>query len=805
MNQAKSGRVLTAMFLGLALAFAIALTCGTPPSAAQTQPLQARVWPSGDVRMPVDCGDSRGCGRAEIDGRHPVGKADVQLGSSRIWSTECLDCPRRFTDMTDRSLAVDANGDLYVAYGADHLYLAKNDGTGWAIEVVDGASQVGRFAAIALEPMPPYTAHIGYYDAANGDLKHAYWTTEGWLTETLDSDPDVGQYVSLALAATPPYTPHVSYNDATNGDLRHAWLTPGGWMTETVDADGWVGRYTSLALAATAPFTPYVSYHDSTNDALKIARRTAAGWAIETVDSTAWWSDGWSSLALAPTAPFTPHISYYSELPSVDGVIMHAWRTPTGWLTETVDRIGQLDEDVGQRTSLAIEPRAPYTAHIAYWCSWSSPHDDESLRHAWSTPTGWQSETVDTSSPSVGQHASLALESSAPYTPHVSYYDWSYPGLKHAELASGVWISETVDRSWGAGADASLALEPTAPYTAHVSYSASSGMECELRYLTWTPSLSTTELITKSAWVYCMGTTLALAPAWPYTAHVFYGLSDVLSSSADVVHSWRTPAGWLSEVVDPEGLADPEEEPPIAAALEATSPYTPHLCYPVGYSPYLLRHTWWTPSGWVSETVARDVSLEVSFALEPTAPHTPHVAYRDNATDALIHAWRTPDGWLSDTIDSGAGIGWYSSLALEPTAPHTAHISYFDHSHKDLRYAWRSPDGWVTVTLDAEADVGRYTSLALESTVPHTAHISYYAYTHGDVKHAWQTPTGWLTETVDSKGDVGWYNTSLALQQSAPHRPYIAYLDSSNSDLKLAWLSEETWTAVHLPLIMRGN
>ncbi|MCU0611706.1 MAG: hypothetical protein MUE60_07965 [Candidatus Eisenbacteria bacterium] len=37
------------------------------------------------------------------------------------WQIECVDCPRFFTDMTNRSIAVDGRGQPHIVYGGDHL------------------------------------------------------------------------------------------------------------------------------------------------------------------------------------------------------------------------------------------------------------------------------------------------------------------------------------------------------------------------------------------------------------------------------------------------------------------------------------------------------------------------------------------------------------------------------------------------------------------------------------------------------------------------------------------------------------
>lgn len=92
----------------------------------------------------------------------------------RSWQIECVDCPKEFRWMTDRSLQLDHADRPHIAYGYDHLYYAHYDGTEWHHETVDSAPEVGSYAALALDlaGMP----HISYHHSWNGDLNYARQT-----------------------------------------------------------------------------------------------------------------------------------------------------------------------------------------------------------------------------------------------------------------------------------------------------------------------------------------------------------------------------------------------------------------------------------------------------------------------------------------------------------------------------------------------------------------------------------------------------------------------------------------------------
>jgi hypothetical protein len=166
------------------------------------------------------------------------------------WVIECVDCPKDFDGLTDRSLRLDAEGHPHIAYGQDHLYYAWYDGVDWYYETVDRASRVGTSASLALDLAG--RPHISYYDFLNEDLKYACWTGSMWEIQTVDSEGDVGDYSSLALDAEG--RPHISYDSGwPEYDLKYARWTGTVWLVWTVDSEAESGRDISLALDRAGP------------------------------------------------------------------------------------------------------------------------------------------------------------------------------------------------------------------------------------------------------------------------------------------------------------------------------------------------------------------------------------------------------------------------------------------------------------------------------------------------------------------------------------------------------------------------
>src|SRR5262249_50797386 len=90
-------------------------------------------------------------------------------------------------------------------------------------------------------------------------------------------------FPSLALTSTGE--PRISYYDAVNGDLLYAAFSSGSWTIQRADSAGDVGKFTSLALNSSDE--PRISYYDATKKVLKFANRGLAdtSWAVDVVDS----------------------------------------------------------------------------------------------------------------------------------------------------------------------------------------------------------------------------------------------------------------------------------------------------------------------------------------------------------------------------------------------------------------------------------------------------------------------------------------------------------------------------------------
>ncbi|RLC76853.1 MAG: hypothetical protein DRI61_12540, partial [Chloroflexi bacterium] len=411
------------------------------------------------------------------------------------------------------SLAVDSAGHPHIGYAWSkwpnpaELRYAHRTGNSWITETVHSGNSVGQYTSLALDSSDH--PHISYLDGSNEILMYAHWTSNAWVTETVASD--VGwATIDTSITLDTSDNPHIAYTDSTNGyltyarwtgsawsiesvdtsdwvwsaslvldsgdnprisytgrssdDLRYARWTGSAWDIQTADSGGDIGLYTSLVLAPTTPYTPHISY---AGGSLRYARHDGTAWVIETIDSTDVW--GGTSLALLPIAPHDPRIAYYDI--SSDALKYARW-TGGGWNLEVIDSV----KDSPWGVSLALEPTAPYTPHIAYVGA------NGDLKYAQWTGSVWNIETVDyaTNWFFALESPSLALASTAPYIPLVSYHDADWGNVRLARRTSSGWVTDTVAYAKGGSADTSLAVDSLG--YPHIAYDSNVG----LQYARWT-------------------------------------------------------------------------------------------------------------------------------------------------------------------------------------------------------------------------------------------------------------------------------------------------------------------------------
>lgn len=303
--------------------------------------------------------------------------------------------------------------------------------------------------------------HVFSYDQTNGNLRHA-WYARGWHAETLDGagadafgrvDADVGRHTSALIYGG---RPHVFYYDASNGNLRHAWWTGTRWGFEVLDGSASAvasGRSTGdvgeTPAVSTYGIQVHVYSHDVSNGDLRHAWWDGTHWSSETLDGNTVDGSGRRNadvgrdVAVALFAG-TPHAWYYD---ATNGDLRHGWWTGRQWRFETLDgdadvpSTGRVTGDLGQHPSVLLYGGLPHV--------WYHDASEGALRHAWWTGSRWQFEDLDGFGGFYGEvFADVGADATAMLyggTPHVWYHDATFGYLRHAWWDGYGWTFEALD------------------------------------------------------------------------------------------------------------------------------------------------------------------------------------------------------------------------------------------------------------------------------------------------------------------------------------------------------------------------
>jgi hypothetical protein len=394
------------------------------------------------------------------------------------------------------SLALDSSGNPRVAYTRAEYYAPAAD-VGYAYRDASGSWHVDWFCStwggislvVGADDLPRISCYGGYCESWSGDergLKYLSHDGTGWNVETVDRAGDVGACTSISLVSG--VAPYVSYYDFWHGAVRLAERDSLSWHTELVESLGvpnpWTERYTSIAIdSAECLHVAYCAW-----PGLAYAVRDGAGWQFEAVDSA-----DVSHCSLTLDGAGRPHVSY-----SADSNLRHGWRDVAGWhleevvqggvpgetslavdahggahisfhhvdvwtklkyatRTDSVWQIEVIDDGtyVGSVSSLAVDTDG--CPHVSY-----TGGGDTYLKHAWRDAGGWHIEVV--AGPHDGGYLSQCLDTEN--RPHVAYR--ADGTLKFARCVGAGWSIETVDDRGAEGAYCALALDGEG--NAHISY-----------------------------------------------------------------------------------------------------------------------------------------------------------------------------------------------------------------------------------------------------------------------------------------------------------------------------------------------
>ena len=682
------------------------------------------------------------------------------------WQPEPVDAPKKFSDLSDRSIQVDADGVIHIVYGGDHLYYARFEEGAWQTQTVDDAPWVGEAAVLALDALGH--PHIGYVDRARNQVLYSRFDGVAWQKSVVATLPYAPSALALALDATGD--PHFAYVARLEPTAEispiYTWWNGDVWQSEVIEdfGEGWAH---SIALDLASTGQPVIAYIQANvpswppppppaHHRLRVGSRTAGGWQIEQIYEFYQYGENDRSLSLALDSNDLPHLAleeHGDSGPSYFRRDVQGWTQQPLLGTESgvagialaLDALDQplVSYLIHAGDTISVEVRrltggAWQTQLAATTQSGGSPalavdgagqavvgfRDIGRLRTAHEQGATWDSTTVDDEA-DVGWGGALALDAAG--RAHVVYYD-SLPGqghLKYALQEAHGWSSEIVDPfagadiSWWGNEYAAIAVDGSnRPHLAYVAQGDPGGKIVRYAVLSGTTWLSTT-----------MG-----AGAYPALALDHHG------------HPHLAYAGW------DDGIAP-------------------------------LHYTWYDGSVWQTEDVVTSSVDAVTLALDSSdMPHLGYTMFGYGDAAEIHYARRTQQGWLQHVVDTG---GWGTAdLTLDQhDLPHMVYLA-----DGLWKYAHLDSAQWETEPLAPFTPARGRLAVAVDQA--DRPHVVYYVGDpwKPDVIYARRGAQGWETTQVAQMAS----SADLALDQAG--NPHLIYRSVANADL----LYTRWWPALTL-------
>ena len=338
------------------------------------------------------------------------------------------------------------------------------------VDAVDAVADVGLHSAIAVNPKNNHV-HIAYYDATNGELKHAYLNESGnWITETVDSSPSVGGN-AIAIHIDRKGRAHFAYSDVVNGALKYAKKTGTSWSIQTIDT----GNYPfalALSISADRQGHPYVAYTEGQELKLAFEDRSTVypySWALVPFvrqNGISVRTSSGAQLVIDQPSVFPPpnvhvvfHDSMFNQLRRLSYSVANG-----DWSEETIG-----DFNTNDRVHSLSSVLRDGTHHLSYIVGTSfgvpPPHPPSRLYYLANTGSSWSTpESVDLSDPyfpeSIYFSAMVAVDSNG--SPIILLRGGDVMSPWYVKK-NGSWTGETIyesDWEWYGEEYLSLAVDP---------------------------------------------------------------------------------------------------------------------------------------------------------------------------------------------------------------------------------------------------------------------------------------------------------------------------------------------------------
>lgn len=643
------------------------------------------------------------------------------------------------------------NQEFVVAYGGDHLYVARGMDNQWAIEVVD--STIGRGSATSIAIEDDGTVHISYYDQENKDLWYAVSNGSGWATEMVKDSYDSGFYNSIAVDDN-GYV-FIAYHLTTDMDTEYAYVvenSTGSWINWIIDSTEGCGRDISIALDSTGkPGVAYNCYFGSSNYALHYTKYNGVNYAPEELYTGS--GTGLGASLLFNDSDY-PMIAYYNDgscnLVTHDGMV---------WNNEKLEDISEV---TGYANRLFLQNGDPVILTKA-----------RNAGGIWLyTKNGtWTYEELMSGS-DFGMIFNGAYDNQGNL--NVAYVDNEFNdagtlNVIYPDSTKG-WSEYELDSYVESGNGLALALSSAGmPAVSYLGKYYSPRYEYALR---WDGSAWLTDQVD------------LLGPNFYFTGIAFQ-LDDspaviYKNESNELMQSLLTETGWQAEMITTPVLVG------YSAKIKADSQGNFHVVY-VDFDDDITYAHYEQTKGWTTELIDSGFWCQMTFDMVIGSDSKVHVVYTEMNNDEMRYAHNPGGVWNVDVFPVPGGsdrIGKTQGIALDQNNnPYLVYTISEDDSI-NLKYD-DGLKGWNDRVI--ETDMDTYAGIGFGMDENGALHISYHRSATGELVYAYAQDGEAAFDFTVIEDYPGGNSVKSELQLDPEGQPFIAYQLSSYGHTKLAF------------------
>ncbi|MBI4824804.1 MAG: hypothetical protein HY807_00065, partial [Nitrospirae bacterium] len=702
--------------------------------------------------------------------------------SDAAWTTEVVDDPRFFQNISKHAIAVDSDGIPHIVYGADSLYHAYFNGNEWHYETIYDHPVAGLYSSsmdISFTLDADDNLHIVFPSRDSGILyatnKSGAWTVESVVKSGND----------LSIAVDSAGKAHISYRETIdtvdiNGDhsytlnLKYATNASGSWVFKTIDT-GRTGWQSSIAVDSSGKI--HIAYLDMyIDDILKYATNSSGLWNITTIDN----SGNVGSPSITIDSSNKAHVIYLDTTDGLARNFVYANNRTGAWIKEYALS--------GQSSSVNISGNSLDPSGKLHFLLM----DTGTIKHVTNSSGSWTTELIANGAINPYGSCSMTLDNSGKvHTAYVSTKFGETNKLNYLTNHSGNWAGSLADSGSSSGNSNSIAVDSSGHV--HISYiNSADGKNTTFGKLSYASNASGTwrkEVIDNLSHVYSPDATSIAVDRYGYVHISYYD-----SGSRIPKYATNAYGKWVIENVDiKESAIQISGESSIALDSSGKVHISYSCKYTASSSPQCLAYVTNATGAWTHKILYSGAG---SSKIAIDSLDNVHIGFisTTSGTFMIMHITNAVGEWVSEQV----GNSYEGRFDMALDSYDNVHFVYLKSgipsiTTKILQHTVKKNDAWTSETFpetSSSNDNIRHPKIVLDPS--DNVHILYQdgtVYQQGSIKYISNVTGAWVSGVVDDK-IIGSYLKLASMAVDSSDNIHVSYYDGNYMSLKYAFLSQ---------------